>query len=244
MTQTSILGVKVNTESFEQTKVNIQKQLISGKSLVFVVTPNPEQLIQAQDDHEFREILNQADYAVVDGVGLAKVLEFKSGRKTERVAGADLAEALVKFCLEGELTVAFLGGRKGVASKAKKAFGESGQKINVVKGVESIEKETELERTEILSKLKQIKPDLLLVAYGAPHQEKWIWQNKQELEKAGIKVAMVVGGTFDYWAGTVKRAPLIVRTLGLEWLWRLVLEPWRWKRQLRLVRFVWLTVRG
>ena len=92
---------------------------------------------------------------------------------------------------------------------------------------------------EVVAKINKFKPDILLVAYGAPWQEKWISANLGELK---AKVVMGVGGTFDYLTGRAKLPPRWMEKLGLEWLWRLILEPWRWRRQVNLVRFAWRVI--
>ena len=107
-------------------------------------------------------------------------------------------------------------------------------------GATDISKETEAEAGAVIKKINDLGTDILFVAYGAPWQERWVIGHRKELEKAGVRVAMVVGGAFDMVAGKVARAPLGWRKVGLEWLWRLVKEPWRIKRQLRLVRFVFM----
>ncbi len=104
-------------------------------------------------------------------------------------------------------------------------------------GSKDIAHETDEERDQVLGRIKDFKPALVLVAYGAPWQELWVSQNRGDLQQAGVRVVMVVGGAFDIWAGKVGRAPLQWRKFGLEWLWRLVHEPRRWRRQLRLVKF-------
>lgn len=87
---------------------------------------------------------------------------------------------------------------------------------------------------QIIKKINKCRPDVLLVAYGAPWQEKWLWRNRDVLK---VKIAIGVGGAFDYLTGVKKLPPKFVERCGLEWLWRLIREPWRWKRQLALVRF-------
>lgn len=112
-------------------------------------------------------------------------------------------------------------------------------KIAYDEGSKSIINETTKEQQRIIKKINNFKPHFLFVAYGAPMQEKWVAKN---LPKLKVKVGMGVGGAFDYLSGRVKRAPKIIQKLNLEWFWRLIHEPWRWRRQLRLVKFAWLVV--
>lgn len=94
----------------------------------------------------------------------------------------------------------------------------------------------------VLAKIMQIQPQIVFVAFGAPHQEMWVNRNREELEKMGVNLVMVVGGAFDVLSGKIRRAPKVVQQLGFEWLFRLAQEPWRWKRQLRLIEFVKLVM--
>jgi N-acetylglucosaminyldiphosphoundecaprenol N-acetyl-beta-D-mannosaminyltransferase len=210
----------------------------------------------AQSDDAFRSIVNMFTYKLPDGAGLVWGLKWLAGRQgrrldLKRIAGADLALDLVKVCLENNKRVFLLGGKPGVAGMAARFLPLPFTKGEVRRGlIESylgsvdIKNETEPERKNTLDRISAFKPALLLVAFGAPYQEKWIGKNRKELEQAGVKVAMVVGGTFDYWTGTVKRAPQWMQQAGLEWFWRLVLEPWRIKRQMALVRFVGLVMKS
>lgn len=94
------------------------------------------------------------------------------------------------------------------------------------------------EHTALLSCIQSVAPDILFVAFGAPAQEKWVIEHKAVLEKAGVRLVMVVGGAFDMLLGKVERAPQWMRSIGLEWLYRLIQEPWRWKRQIALITFM------
>ena len=135
-----------------------------------------------------------------------------------------------------------LGGKDRAAEIAALKLKIKNAKLNIkyFQGPRNIENETAAERAEAIRRINKFRPHLLFVAYGAPMQEKWIAANLPQLK---INVAMGVGGAFDYLAGRVQRAPQWLRRGGLEWLWRLIQEPWRWKRQLRLVKFVWLVLK-
>lgn len=188
----------------------------------YIVTPNPEFLVTAQKDPVFKKILNEADLSIPDGAGLklsGKINPDLIGVKNT-VTGTDLMEKLIELSAEKGFAVGLLGGRNGVAEQTaerlKKKY--SGLKINVVNE-------------------KLIPVDILFVALGAPKQEKWIALN---LSKIPVKVAMGVGGAFDYLSGRIPRAPRWIRKLGLEWLFRLMIQPWRIKRQLKLLHYLWL----
>lgn len=215
-----------------------------------VFTPNVEQLIQTVEQPAFLAIINQAEVTVPDSVGLVKADWWKafttgsSWKVRERVAGVDLAEALLSEAAKRGWKVVLVGGTDKVSELAcrrlKNQFkGLWVDGVNI--GKVSNDGQIVFEEKKVLKKIQLMKPDLVLVGLGAPKQEKWTLKYGQEL---AAKVIMVVGGAIEMWAGVQKRAPKWMRQIGLEWLWRLIQQPWRIGRQLRLIRFVWLVVRG
>jgi len=239
-----ILRVGVSGASEIQVLENLGRilGLKRKKRPILVVTPNSEQVVQAQQDDVFRSILNKSDLALPDGVGivlasrLLKIAGFKEKSIKKRVSGVDVMEKLCKVVSEKGLKVFLLGGKGGVAELAaqrlKKRY--SGLQVKAFAGSQAVEKETREELGESLARVNGFNTDVLFVGFGAPMQEKWVWEN---LDKLRVKVVMVVGGSFDVIAGNVRRAPKWMRAVGLEWLWRLTQEPWRWRRQLRLLKF-------
>lgn len=220
----NILGVGVVSSNKEQV-INILSREINKRDLTrpfFVVTVNPEFVMEAQRDGEFKRILNKADLALPDGAGL----KLASREMTEIIPGRKVVEEL----LNKKIKVFYLGGEYGVAKVMAQKFG--GEWDEGEKNIKAGDKETQ----RIVSKINKYQPDLLLVAYGAPWQEKWIWRHSEEIK---AKVVIGVGGTFDSLAGRVKLPPKWVEKMGWEWLWRLKQEPWRWRRQLNLIKFVW-----
>lgn len=210
----NVLGVGVDSTEFVEVLTKIDK------GVLFIVTVNPEFVMLAQDDSEFKNILNNADLAIPDGVGLklAGVKNILPGRKLV----AELLKKPYKFF--------FLGGKNGVAQEMAEKFGGEFDS-----GETDIKHPTR--NAEIITKINKYKPDILLVAYGAPYQEKWLNANSQLLN---ARVRIGVGGAFDYLTGRSIVPPEWVSRIGLEWLWRLYHEPWRWRRQLNLVKFVLL----
>ena len=206
-----ILGVKVDNVDLNQALKLVSGWLKTSKKH-YITTPNPEMIVAAQKDNEFRRILNAADLAIPDGVGL----RLADGR-LRRLAGADLMLKLIK---KGYKTL-LVGGQPGVAQIAAKKLGVMGM--------------TEPD----MVKINKLKPQLLFVALGHGKQEKWIDKN---LKKLKVKVAMGVGGALDYVAKPWLRAPKLLQLLGLEWLWRLIVQPWRIKRQLALFKFIYLVL--
>ena len=213
-----VLGVGVSSTSEAQVLGKIGEFLTKNDKMRLIVTINPEFVMLAQDDPEFKKILNGADLAIADGVGL------KLAGVRQVVPGRKLVEAL----LHKGYRVFYLGSR--VAAEVAKKFG--GGYDDGEKNIRAGEQESE----RIIAKINKYKPDILLVAYGAPWQEKWIWANRRKLK---AKIGMGVGGTFDYLTGHTSVPPEWVNKMGLEWLWRLVHEPWRWRRQLALIRYLY-----
>lgn len=245
-----ILGVRVNPISLKEAVSQVEKWLKTSKQYQ-IVTPNPEQVVLAQKDPSFKKVLNQADLAIADGIGLAWAIKAQNknlNTKVERVSGVDLMAALCKNAGQKKRRIFLLGGWDAAEKAAKKlsairqpaeAIENCQLKIKSHPGAVDINNQSADERRVIIKKINQFKPDLLFVAYGAPHQEFWIAQNLSSLK---VKAAMGVGGAFDYISGKVPRAPKLLRNLGLEWFFRLIIEPWRLKRHLSLIKFIWLVM--
>lgn len=230
----SLLGVKLSSGSFRS--LLEEASTLMGKSQQgYIVTPNPEFVVYAQTDRYFKEILNKASLAIPDGIGLICASRVLNLPLRDRVAGADFGEALIKEAADSKKSVFFLGGRGDVA--ARTAFRMTSKYPGLmVAGSFSGEAGEEGDEETLLS-IGQKPIGLLLVAYGHPKQEYWIDRN---LGKIKVGVAMGVGGAFDFWSGDVKRAPTWVRSLGAEWLFRLIRQPWRLRRQSSLLKFIYL----
>lgn len=209
MESTKILGVRVDRVSLREA-IKLVDEWVKQDKKRYIVTVNPEFVMLAQKDEEFKKILNNADLAICDGAGLGL-----ADRRLIKVSGVDLMLSLIK---KGYKTV-LAGGKPGVSQKAVLTL-----RSNLV-GI--CEPDVE--------KINQIKPELLFVALGMGKQEKWIVDN---LPKLNVKVVMGVGGALDQIAKPWLRAPKLVRQIGLEWLYRLIFQPRRIKRQWQLVRFL------
>lgn len=220
-----ILGVKVSRLNYSNTLELIEKWLSKKDSLKFAVTPNPEFLVSAAKDKEFRKILNSADLAIPDG---SKLIWASKKAIKERVSGTDLMMSICGVCEEKGLVVGLIGGREKIAIMTAECLRKKFPKFKI--GIATAN--YDWPRNDIVG------IDVLFVALGMGKQERWIFQNKKMLEKAGVRLAMGVGGAFDYISGAVPRAPEWVRDHGFEWLFRLFVQPWRIKRQLALFEFV------
>jgi len=245
----NILGIEVDKINLPQTISRIGEWL-SSENQHLIVTVNPEFVVAAQHDQQFKNILNQASLATCDGTGLAWAARFLHRQKLIRVTGVDLAEALLNSsdnCYGAYLqdaAIYLLGGDKGVAQKLKAKY----PKANVV-GAESGGKliagndsDWTLENNaDVIKRINDSGANILLVAFPQVRQE--IWLSKYLPEMPEIKIAVGVGGTFDYLSGRIKRPPLGIRKLGLEWLYRLIIMPQRAGRIYNAtVKFGWLVI--
>lgn len=221
-----ILGVNVDKVTFGEA-LGILERLMNTDGVSAVFTPNPEIVMAAHEDADFRDILNSADLCTADGIGVVYASKMIKDPVPERVAGFDLTCALLEKTAKGGNGVFLFGSKPGVAETAKAKMEEKYPGIRVVGTRNGYFKPED--NAEIVEQINESDADLLLVCLGAPKQEKWIAENRDKLK---VKLCMGVGGTLDVFAGTSKRAPEIFIKLNLEWLYRGLKQP------SRLIRFV------
>lgn len=231
-----LLGVRADNVNYDQALSIIEGFIKSGNPHQ-VVTVNPEFIVAAQSDDDFRDILNASSLALPDGVGLLWAARFLGHPLQERVTGTDTVQRVAALAAQKSYSLFLLGAAPGVAVATAARLCQTYPGLRIAgthAGSPALEEED-----EIVGLIQKAEPDILFVAYGAPAQDKWIARN---LERLGGPVAMGVGGALDFISGRAKRAPRWLQRLGLEWLHRLLHEPWRWRRMLALPRFVWLVV--
>lgn len=233
----AILGIRVSNVDVPESLAIIEG-LIESSTPHQVVTVNTEFAMAAQNDAEFKAIINTAALALPDGAGLLWAARFLGHPLKERVTGTDTVQRVAELAAREGYRLFLLGAAEGVADLCAQRLSEQYPNLQIV-GTYSSSPAVE-EEDEIVALVKQARPDILFVAYGAPQQDKWIARN---LERLKVPLAMGVGGAFDFIAGVAVRAPWWMQQLGLEWLHRLYCEPWRWRRMLALPRFVGLVVR-
>ena len=227
MNTINILDINISKIKKNEILNKIKEYLNSGNQH-YIVTPNPEIILTAQKDEEFFYILNKADLAIPDGIGL-KFAGWIIGKNIKRITGADLVKDILQLSIKNyQLKIAAINLKNGLSNKSdiEMVLENYGIKKYLV---EDIEKES-AHRLSIpmIEKLNNFKSDILFCALGAPYQEKIIYHNLKKIPS--IKLAIGVGGAFDFLTGKIKRAPKIFRIIGLEWLWRLSKQPRRWKR--------------
>lgn len=230
----TLVGVPVDAATFESMLAQIAGWIARGDRAYQICTVSPEFVMIAQDDPAFMRALHGADLCVADGVGLLLAARLLGRRLPERVTGSDGVPLIARRAAERGWKLFLLGAAPGVAEQAaaRLVAGNPGLCIaGTYAGSPSPDEEE-----DIVARVNASGADILFVAYGAPRQDLWIARNRDRLS---VSVAMGVGGTFDFIAGVVPRAPRWMRRLALEWLYRLLRQPWRWRRMLRLPCFVW-----
>lgn len=229
-----ILGVKVDNFTRDEALAEVTELLKAGQHII--TTPNPEIILEAQKDKEFKRILNNAELSLPDGFGLILMSRFLKEPLKERIAGTDFMQDICALAEKMNKTIYLLGARDGVASKAAAKLIEKYPKLRIVGAEKGIQLQNENyklkvdfeENQKLIERINKTSPDILFVAFGGGKQEKWITQNLSKIPS--VKIAMGIGGAFDFIAGVVPRAPFWMRKIGLEWLWRFINEPWRSKR--------------
>jgi N-acetylglucosaminyldiphosphoundecaprenol N-acetyl-beta-D-mannosaminyltransferase len=229
---TEILGVRVDHATYDDLLACVDAFVASGQPHQ-IITLNPEMLVAAWDNPALRRILNAGDLNVADGVGLVMVARSLGDPIPERVTGSDGIYRLSAHCARQGYRPFFLGAAPGVAKTVAGQLATEFPGLQVA-GTYAGSPGAEDEEA-IVARVRSVAPDILFVAYGVPTEEIWIARNRDQL---GVPVMVGVGGAFDFVAGITRRAPAWMRRLGLEWLYRLIREPWRWRRQLALPRFL------
>lgn len=228
-----IMGLPVDRITYKRWLELIDEWIKGDTRAHHVCTTNPEFVVMAQHDELFWHILQRADLCLADGVGLMWAANWLKTPLPQRVTGSDGTVYIAEEGAKRGWKIFFLGAEDGIAQQAADILKERFDGLNIV-GTYAGSPSPEDEHA-IVERVNASGADILLVAYGAPQQDKWIARNLPRLE---VSMAMGVGGSFDYIAGKVPRAPERMRQLGLEWLYRLYKQPWRIKRMMRLPRFV------
>jgi len=231
-----ILGVRIDRVNLTDAQNKVLDFLKEDK-LHMIFTPNSEIIMAAQKDQHLMDVLNNADMLIADGIGVVYASKILGKPLPERVAGFDLASRLIPILANNHYSLYIFGGAPGVAEIAKAKLEEKNPGLRIV-GVHDGYFDSQKEQ-EIINDINSKKPDVLFVCLGAPKQEKWIYEHREQLH---VKVCMGIGGSIDVFAGKAKRAPEIYQKLGLEWFYRLMKEPWRYKRMLALPKFAWTVI--
>lgn len=230
MNKIEILGVKFDNLDMQEA-INKCNGFLKSNKLNYIVTPNPEIVMEAKKDEEFKEILNKADLSVPDGIGVVIASKILKMPLKQRVAGFDLICNLFSNN-ENEKKVYLLGSKPGVCELAKEKIEEK-YNVKVVGMHDGYFKEDN--EKQIIEDINNSGANILLVGMGMKKQEKLIYKYKDSLK---VKIAIGCGGSIDVFSGTVKRAPKFFQKCGLEWLYRIIKQPTRIKRMMVLPKFL------
>jgi N-acetylglucosaminyldiphosphoundecaprenol N-acetyl-beta-D-mannosaminyltransferase len=239
-----ICGIEIDRYSFNEVTDTIVNHCRNKGDPEYVVTPNAMHIVSLQNDADFRNIYHRAFLVVPDGVSLLWAAKFLKTPLNDRINGTDLFEKLCTIASEEGFKVFLLGGRPGAAQKAQEVLQIRHPNLEIVGtycptyGFENKPEELKF----IQSKIQSVTPDLLFVGLGAPKQEKWIANNYLSIK---VPVSLGIGVSFELVAGMVNRAPVWMQKSGLEWLFRLIVEPQRlWKRYIiGNPTFIWLVIK-
>jgi len=232
MKEVYILGAKINDFSLSESIEKIKDHLEAGKK-GYIVTPNPEICLISYKDKLFRRIIRDSFLSLPDGSGLkigAKIF----GNKIKNITtGVDLCSEIIKLAEQKDYSILILGGKQEVGERTISLCNYKYPKLKLfyINGG-NFNNQGRSDDDDLIEKINKITPDIIFICLGAPKQEYFMANN---LDALNTKLMIGVGGTIDFLAEQIKRAPKSWRKLGLEWLWRLIQEPWRWKRIVRAV---------
>ncbi len=230
MDKINLLGVRFSFTDRDKALKTILDALEQNRTCK-VFTPNPEIVMEAYHDEAYRDVLNKGDLVVPDGIGIVIGARLLGISLPERVAGYDLQQKLFSTIKNMDKSVYFFGAKPGVAEKAAGEMEKKHQGLKIAGWHHGYTKDD----NKVVGEILKADPDIVLVGLGAPRQEKFIVENGNLLQG---KVLIGVGGSFDVMAGQVKRAPVFMQKLGMEWFFRLLQQPARIKRMVRLPIFL------
>lgn len=230
MNRIDVLGVGFDDLTRENA-IELCKKLIDEHRAAYMATPNPEIVMAAWENGELMDALTNADLVIPDGIGVVKAAKILGTPLKERLPGIEIGEAILKYLAESGKSAFLLGAKPGVAELAAEQIKKKYPGINICGTNDGYFKED----APVVAKINAARPDFLMVCLGAPKQEIWMSRNAPMLD-VGLMAGL--GGSLDVFAGTVERAPKVWQELNLEWLYRCIKEPWRFKRIAKLPLFL------
>lgn len=229
--KTQIMGIEFDNVTMDEALARAE-EILRGEKACFVVTPNAEIGYEAMKDAALCALLNEADLVLPDGAGVVLASKILKTPLKQKVAGVDFADALLARLSETGRSVYLLGGKPGIAELAAEKMREKHPELLVCGTHDGYFQD----EAPIIAEINAAKPDVLFVCLGAPKQEHFMKNHQQELS---CRLMAGLGGSLDAFAGTVKRAPKWMISCNLEWLYRLLKEPKRFGRMLRLPKYLW-----
>lgn len=236
MKQINILGVPFSITD-QRTLLERIHRHIQRQEKSFVITANPEIVMRAKDEPSYMETLHRSSYITADGIGIVRASQLLGQAVPERVTGYDMMIELLQLSQVHQYKIYLLGAHPETLRAAREAIHHMHPDIQVVGSHDGY---FDWNDNHIVEDIKEKQPDIIFVALGAPKQEKWIAEHFQEFDHG---VFLCVGGSIDVLGGKMKRAPIGWQKLHLEWMYRLLKQPSRWRRMLALPRFAYHVLR-
>ena len=226
-----VMGLKFDSMTMDEA-LSRAEALLRGEKAAYVVTPNAEIAYEALHDVQLREMLNGADLMLPDGAGVVLASKLLRTPVKQKVAGVDFAAGLLGVLERNGQSLYLLGGKPGIGELAAQKMLEAHPQLRIAGIADGYFQD----EAPVVAKINASGADALFVCLGAPKQERFMVQHQQELH---VHLMAGLGGSLDAFAGTVQRAPAWMIRLNLEWLYRLIREPKRFRRMLRLPKYLW-----
>ena len=238
----NFLGIPIRLSSKDNILEDIKKYLKTGGPMYHIISLNSENAVVAYTNEAFKKVYLTAQSVIVDGSGVVTAVQMLYGIKPYHITGDDFMDEVIKVAVEKHSTVLLVGGRPNLALDLSKCYSQKypNAKFYGTEGFVDLSRPSEEEERHFFDIVTARRPQFIFAAFGSPAQELWFWNNRKRFQDT---VCMGVGGAFDYKGGLISRAPIILRKLGLEWLYRLMVQPWRIKRQLSLFSFMAIVFR-
>lgn len=230
-----ILGVNVNMENEQELMQLINADIVEGRKSR-IVAINPEKVMMASKSAELMELLNESTYQIPDGIGISVASRLRGGEIKGRVTGIGMMDALLQLANKNGYRIFMYGAKKETVELAAATIQQKYPNLIIAGLLDGYEKD----KDKIVRTINAVKPHILFVALGSPKQELFI---REHMELLDVNIFQGVGGSFDVYSGTVKRAPSVFQKTGTEWLFRLASQPSRIKRQIALPQFLFKAIR-
>lgn len=242
MTNNKLLDIQLQSDSKQLILEKIKKYTSTPSGFLHIVSLNPENLVVSLSDSEYKRALARAQIRINDGVGIVVAGRILGLGTSLRVTGTELMADMLRMANSLRLRGLFLGGKPNLANRLSDCYSQlyPEAKFMGIEGIKNIKSPLPDEEKRIFTIVAEYKPHIIFASFGSPDQELWLDRHSKRF--TGI-IGMGVGGAFDYLDGHVVRAPGFLQKIGLEWLFRLVVQPWRWRRQLRLIKFAWIVIK-
>ncbi len=232
-----IRGVGINNVTLTEAAKICKGFTMSERELPYAVfTPNSEIIEACVEDNSLYSTINAGDLVIPDGIGVVYASKILKRPLKAKCAGYELGLEMVKYSNESGAKIFFLGGKPGIAEAAQDKLLEEYPNAKFIGTNDGYFKKEGEENEAVIEKINAAAPDILFVCLGVPVQEKWILANRDKLKT--VKLCLALGGSLDGYSGNVKRAPKIFVKLGLEWFYRLICQPWRIGRMMKLPKFL------